>query len=253
MDEGSIRLVTVGDDSGMCHSANLAMCECYDEGIMRNTNLMVPCEEFEEAAAMIRERPGLCVGLHSTLNAEWDDPRWKWGPVLAPDEVPSLVNEEGQFFQTTQALNDNDPDPDEMLAEVRAQLELARSEGLTVTFLSTHMGWSWIRDMESRLEEFARAEGLIFRPEGVTRLPEAPAETEDPIEGLKARLEAAAPGTYYMGGHPGYDDEEMARFGHNGYRRVAQERDRDRRMMTDPRIVDYCRQAGIRPLRMDEV
>ncbi|MGD2176057.1 MAG: ChbG/HpnK family deacetylase, partial [Candidatus Brocadiaceae bacterium] len=72
MSQGTYRLLTVGDDSGMCHSANLAMCECYDGGIMRNTNLMVPCPAFEEAAEMIRERPGLCVGLHTTLNSEWD-------------------------------------------------------------------------------------------------------------------------------------------------------------------------------------
>lgn len=253
MEEAGIRLVTVGDDSGMCHSANLAMCECYDGGIMCNTNLMVPCPEFEEAAAMIRERPGLCVGLHSTLNAEWDDARWKWGPVLPAEEVPSLVNEEGHFFQTTQALHDNDPEPDEMLAEVQAQLELARSQGLTVTFLSAHMGWSWVKDMDERLTEFARAERLIRRPEGVRRLPAALQEIEDPIEGLIARLRAAAPGAYYLGGHPGYDNEEMAQFGHEGYRRVAQERDLDRRLMTDPRIVDYCREAGIRPLRMDQV
>ena len=45
-----VRLVTVGDDSGMCHSANVAMCECFDGGIMRNTNLIVPCAAFEEAA-----------------------------------------------------------------------------------------------------------------------------------------------------------------------------------------------------------
>jgi hypothetical protein len=220
---------------------------------MRNTNLMVPCPAFEEAAEMIRERPGLCVGLHTTLNSEWDHPDWKWGPVLPPEEVPSLVNERGHFFQSTQQLAGNDPDPDEVIAELQAQLDRAREHGVEVTFASTHMGWSWIGDLAERFAEWAEAEGLLHGYSGVERLPGVEGEFEDPVEQMLARLRAAGPGTYAIGGHPGYDNEEMAQFGHEGYRRVGAERDRDRRLMTDPRVVEYCAAEGISAIRRDEV
>ncbi len=251
MSENRIRLVTRGDDSGMCHTANVAVRDAFRKGILRNTSLMVPCPALEEAAQMFAELPGLCVGLHAALNSEWDAPRW--GPVLAADEVPSLVDENGHLFQTTQALHDNDPVPEEMMAEIQAQLDLARREGLEIAYVDCHMGFSWIDEMEERVADFARREGLIYRPAGLSRLPEIEGEYESPAEGLMARLEAAEPATYLLVGHPGYDNDEMQALGHPGHRDVAAARDRQRRMFMEPPIVEYCESHGVEPIRFTEL
>jgi hypothetical protein len=39
---------------------------------MRTVEVMVPCPWFPEAAALLRENPGLDVGVHITLTSEWE-------------------------------------------------------------------------------------------------------------------------------------------------------------------------------------
>ena len=247
-----IRLITRGDGSGMCHSANTAVLEAFEKGILRNTSMMVPCPAFDEAAEMYRDLDGLCLGLHATLNAEWD--LVKWGPVLPPDEVPSLVDEHGHLPQTTQALHERGVVPAEMMAEIQAQLDLARSKGLDIAYVDTHMGFTWVDEMADRMAAFAEREGLIYR-HPVGRLPDAEGEFADPAERLIARLDAADPGTYLFVTHPGHDDEEMRRFGHPGLApgQVAREREWDRRVFTDRRIVEYCAANGVEPVRWTDV
>jgi hypothetical protein len=252
MAQTGIRLIARGDDSGMCHSANLAVLEAFEKGILRNTSMMAPCPAFEEAAEMYRDLDGLCLGLHATLNSEWDTP--KWGPVLPPDEVPSLVDERGHLPQTTQQLHERGAAPGEMMAEIRAQLDLARSRGLEIAYVDTHMGFTWVDEMADRVAAFAEREGLIYR-HPVDRLPNVEGEFADAVERLIARLDAAGPGTYLFVTHPGYDNEEMRRFGHPGLEpgQVARERDWDRRVFVDTRIVEYCAASGVEPVRWTDV
>ena len=92
-----IRLITRGDDCGAALSGNAAIRDAFREGILRNTSVMVPGPVVEEAAQMLAHERDLCFGLHCTLTAEWD--RVRWGPVLPPDRVPSLVDRRGHFYQ----------------------------------------------------------------------------------------------------------------------------------------------------------
>ena len=85
------------------------------------------------------------------------------------------------------------------------------------------------------------------------RLPQVNVEG-DPVEQLIAQLDAAPPGQYLIVGHPAYDNEEMRALGHEGYPGdvVAAEREWQRRIFVDPRIVAYCRENGVKPMRYDE-
>lgn len=247
-----IRLITQGDDCGSNHSANAAILEAYRRGILRNASLMAPCAGIVEAAALFAGEPGLCCGLHLTLNAEWDSVRW--GPVLPPSAVPSLVDEDGRFFRTTQRLHDNDPKPSEILAEMQAQLDLVRSLGFSPVFADVHMGFTWVAaGLEEALDDWCARNGLLNAGRTYRPLPEVKT-TGDPVERLIASLEAAAPGQYSLIGHPAYDDEEMRALGHSGYpgEAVAASRDWERLLFTDPRILRYCREQGVVPIRHDE-
>lgn len=253
MIESRIRLVTRGDDSGSCHSANVAIRDAFEKGILRNTSLMVPCPAFEEAAEILRDLPGLCVGLHATLNAEWD--RVRWGPVLPPEEVPSLVDANGYLFQTTQALAENEAGPDEMMAEIQAQLDLARSRGVDIRYIDCHMGFTWIGDMADRVVGFAEREGLVHRPQGVRRLPSVDGDFDNMVAELVARLSAAEPGTYIVVGHPCYDTEEVRDFCHPGITPGSEGPGRDwqRRMFMDQEVLDCCEANGVEPIRYTEI
>lgn len=118
MSQAKIRIITRGDDSGSCHSANKAILDAFQKGVLRNTSIMAPAPTFFEAAEMYKGVGELCVGLHGTLNDEWNTHRW--GPVLGANEVPSLVMADGTFFKSPRDLWPNNPNYDEILAELKA-------------------------------------------------------------------------------------------------------------------------------------
>ena len=45
------------------------------------------------------------MGIHLTLNSEWKN--YRWGPASGRDMVPTLVDADGYFFSTSEALNRN--------------------------------------------------------------------------------------------------------------------------------------------------
>ena len=238
------QLVVRGDDGGSCDSANAAILEAFQNGILRNTSLMATGSALDEAAELLRDLNGLCLGLHVTLTSEWD--AVKWGPVLSPGRVPSLVDENGHFFPSTRALAANHPHPDEMMAEASAQLTRLRSKGLSISYLDDHMGVGHVGTFKTRLEGFAKEEGLNFVSGSPPRLPRLETSLEDPATSTTAtfiaRVRAAPPGTYLVITHPGHDAEDMRAYHHAGLAagEVARQRDADRRMLTDRGVIAFC-------------
>jgi predicted glycoside hydrolase/deacetylase ChbG (UPF0249 family) len=215
---------------------------------------MVPAPVFRAAALMYRDMEDLCVGLHATLTDEWNTNRW--GSILGAEAVPSLVRPDGTFFKTTQPLWQNKPDYDEILAELKAQLDLARSQGLDIGYMDTHMDFSWFDGLEVHLSAFAKSEGLVYRPEGLSRLPKIEGEFADPVEQLLATLDEAEPGkTYLVVGHPCYDTEDIQQmtYGDHLPGEIARERDWQRRMFMDDRVIEYFRKNDVQPISYTEV
>lgn len=244
MTNSPIRLVTRGDDAGSCHSANAAILEACRKGILRNVSIMVPGPAFEEVASMFADLPHVCFGLHVTLNAEWDGP--KWGPVLPSEQVPSLVDKQGHFFTTPNVLQEHNASGSEMIAEVQAQLQIARRSGLNISYLDEHMGVGWVGDLRPRLADLAAQEGLVDA-HSLRHLPTIKSFSGSLVDHLIASLEAAPPGDYVFVTHPGYDAPDMQCFGHAGLTpgQVARERDADRQLWLDTELRDYCEQQGI--------
>lgn len=247
----SIRLYTRGDDLGSAISANRAFCEAFEKGILRNASAMFCTPHIEDAAARLASEKRLCVGLHMTMNAEWD--RVRWGPVLPPAKVPSLVDKNGHFFKTTKELHERNPSEAEVCAELQAQLDKGRRLGFTVSYADSHMGWPWvIPGFTERIARWCEKEGLLYSESRMKGLPKVE-HVGDPVEQLIAKLEAAEPGDYMVVGHPAYDNAEMRTLGHSGYEgdKVATGREWERRLFSDPRIVAYCRDKGVQPTRFD--
>jgi len=220
---GEIKLIIRGDDIGFCHAVNVACIKAYKEGILRTVEVMVPPPWFNEAAKLLRENPGLDVGVHLTLTSEWD--LYKWKPVLPVTEVPSLVDKDGYFFSRTTANPVYDkfysspysfleakPKLDEVEKELRAQIEIAIREIPSVTHLSCHMGTALAtEELKSLVRKLAqeyklpligdtgvKSAGSLFRI--------APEKKEETLVEI---LENLKPGLWEVGCHPGLDTPEM--------------------------------------------
>lgn len=119
------------DDLGSSHAANVGIYDALRDGIATSATLMVPAPWARHAAAQYR---GEDVGVHLTLNAEYD--LYRWGPIT---HAPSLLDGDGGFPRTLEDLWDH-ADVDEVRKELRAQVERAIYWGFDVSHLDNHMG-----------------------------------------------------------------------------------------------------------------
>ena len=130
-------LIVHADDLGMAHSINRASIKGLESGLVSSASIMIPCPWLPEIADYARNHPEADLGLHLTLTSEWT--RYRWGPILAKERVPSLLDSNGYFYPTeTEAAAHIDPKEAE--AEIRAQIARAKLLGIQPTHLDSHMG-----------------------------------------------------------------------------------------------------------------
>jgi predicted glycoside hydrolase/deacetylase ChbG (UPF0249 family) len=132
------RLVIIHtDDIGMCHASLQAFKDLWKFGTITSGAVMVPCPWFPATAQMCRENPEIDMGVHATLNAEWEN--YRWSPLSARDPASGLLDADGYFHQWQDAVYQNTK-PEAVEAEVNAQIERALAAGIDVTHVDSHMG-----------------------------------------------------------------------------------------------------------------
>lgn len=132
------RLVIIHtDDIGMCHASVQAFKDLWAFGSISSGATMVPCPWFPAVAQMCKENPDMDMGVHATLNAEWES--YRWGPVSTRDTASGLMDEAGYFHQWHPAVYEN-ANPDAVDAELNAQIEKALTAGIDITHVDSHMG-----------------------------------------------------------------------------------------------------------------
>jgi len=154
-----VYLIIRSDDAGMSHSVNMALEKLIATGFPVSVSVMFPTPWYQETVDILKRHPELAVGIHLTLNSEWKN--YRWGPVLGRTAVPSLVDADGYFFPSSEALHQNHPDLKEVEKELRAQIERARGSGLKIDYVDYHMGTA-VRYPEFReiAERLAKEYGL---------------------------------------------------------------------------------------------
>ena len=130
-------LIVHADDIGLAQSVNAASNSAFASGGITSGSIMVPCPWFVDFAEHYKSHPDLDVGIHITLTSEWD--YYKFGGVLPSTEIPSLLDENGYFYPTTEEVGQF-ADPVEAENEIRAQIDRAIAYGIKPTHLDTHMG-----------------------------------------------------------------------------------------------------------------
>jgi predicted glycoside hydrolase/deacetylase ChbG (UPF0249 family) len=126
------------DDIGMNHSVNMAVEKMAQTGLPFSASVQFTCPWYQEAVEILKKYPNVSVGVHLTLTSEWKN--YRWGPVLGRSAVPSLVDTEGYFPQSTRAFNHNGHKIDEIEKELTAQIDRAMRSGLKITYIDPHMG-----------------------------------------------------------------------------------------------------------------
>lgn len=131
-------LIINADDVGMSSECNDGAFQAIQSGIMTSASLMVPAPAFDDAVSLARQNPKISWGLHLTLTSEWATNSRRWKPVLKSTDVSSLVDNQGFFWKTTEEVATKGKIV-EVEKELRAQIDLALSHGITITHLDTHM------------------------------------------------------------------------------------------------------------------
>jgi len=241
-----IKLIVRADDMGFSKAANLACIKGYKEGIITTVEVIVPGPWFLDAAKLLRENPGLDVGVHLTLTSEWDN--YKWGPVT---QAESLVTEDRYFHTRTEKVAELKIDPDELETELRAQIELALKHIPQVSHLSDHMNVAMCHPAVTKLfEKLSREYKLPFSPNGLTESFELwsvpPEEKED---FLAESVNGLTSGLWECICHPALNNEETQGIEGSAYDadiRMAIHREATANAVTSERIKNIIKQRNIR-------
>ncbi|MFB9274770.1 polysaccharide deacetylase family protein [Cohnella cellulosilytica] len=127
-------LVVNCDDFGQSKPMNQAIMHLLEERRVSSATIMAPAPGFEEAAEWCRRRGAVNIGLHLTLNSEFDAVRWA---SLTGDA--SLHDEGGHMHKTVEAF-ERLADTGAVLKELGAQYEKAVRAGLRLSHADNHMG-----------------------------------------------------------------------------------------------------------------
>jgi hypothetical protein len=198
------------DDVGMSHSVNMGMQRLVETGMPVSVSVMFACPWYQEAVEILKRHPQVAVGIHLTLNSEWKN--YRWGPVLGRVAVPSLVDAEGYFFPSTEALHQNKPDLAEMENELRAQIQRAVRSGLKIEYVDYHMGtataYPEFREVTERLAgEFGLGMSEYFGE--AMESPQYDAAPNRKADSLVALIHRLPAGVTAVITHVGIDDAEL--------------------------------------------
>jgi hypothetical protein len=246
-------LIPRADDYGSHPEATRAILEACRVGWVKNVSVLVVAPRAAEAARELARYPHVCVGLHFSLSAEWQHER-----CSPASGARALCDEEGSFPPEPSVLHERKLGADILVAEVRAQFELASRIGLDVRYLDEHMGCGWIgvNPTGTKLADVIREEcarrGVIYHTDRCSSYIGAelgPAEY--------AKQVASSSTDVLLVTHPAYDEGSIAadRFRHvpDERGREAKLRRRDLDLLLDPALPRELAKLGIELLRYDEV
>ena len=250
-----IRLIVKGDDMAAGHGINVATIDAYKRGVLTTTNVIVPGPWFPEAARLLKENPGLDVGVHLALTSEWDNVKWR--PL---SHAPSLVDADGYFFPMVNPRAGAAPGTSikesrwtigDVERELRAQLDMAKRHLPQATYTWNHMGFTSVSpEVATLVLRLSKEYGLLVPSEAGIQMIGRVYEGKDPgavkADKLAAKLETLGPGLWLHIDHAATDDPEMRAYGHAGYEWVAADRSAVLEAWTSPKVREVITRRGIK-------
>lgn len=255
------------DDLGAFHSVNEACIQTYRSGIARSVEVMPVAAWYPEGVKLLKENPGLDVGLHLVLTSEWENVKWR--PLT---HCPSLTDENGYFYPMIfpnpaypgQAMLEQNWDIKEIEQEFRAQIEMALKSFPQLSHLSGHMlstGFNKeVNELVLRLakeydlpsiDRMSSTKDYQFTYIGYDGPKRTPEEKEASFIKSLNKLE---PGKRYLFlDHPALDNDEMKNVFHISYEDVAFDRQGVTDLLTSPRVKKVIEEKGIKLISIKEL
>lgn len=270
------------DDIGMLNSTVTAWTDLADSSAMTSASVMAPCPWFPAAAREMSAHKNADVGVHMTLNSEWE--KMRYAPLSTSDMKSALFDEEGYFPNNTKAVQDH-VDPDEVAVELKAQMDRTLAAGVDVTHIDSHMGTvfhprlleSYVRvgfayqvpalvmranrakliemgfqeEIAGQVEaalDFIENQGMpLFDSIQMMPLREATTPAKR-LKLIKKMLEDYGPGLHYLIFHPAEDSSELHAVAPDWKARAG-----DYKLLKNPKLDQIIKDAGITPIGMREV
>lgn len=239
------RLIVNADDFGLTRGVSRGILECYQNGIVTSTTLMVN-RGADPAQLEALRSSGLGVGLHVNLTLGT--------PISDPRRVASLLDGEGQLVRDP-CVQAERAKPDEARIEMGNQIEeFQRLMGRFPTHLDSHHHVAKDGALLDLLCFFAHALRIPMRAQDAqvrARARKDRIRTPDHFMGesgpdpywsrerVLEQLVALPPGVSEFMTHPGYFDEELA------YSRYGKQRETEVAGLTAPEARALLTREGI--------
>jgi CubicO group peptidase (beta-lactamase class C family)/predicted glycoside hydrolase/deacetylase ChbG (UPF0249 family) len=260
------RLIVRGDDMGFTHSCNMASIESYEKGIETSVEVMAVTPWFPEAVRLLKENPGVDVGIHLSITSEWDNVKWR--PLT---NCPSLVDKNGYFFPMMDpnpnypglAIKEKKWNLEEIEKEFRAQIELTILNIPQVSHISGHMGSTTFDKIVAEMTRKLAAEynladvstnlksdyGIIGT--GYDGPGKGFANKEASFISMLNKLEPGK--SYLFVDHPAHNDPETQAIYHLGNLDVATDRQDVTNVFTSEKVKNVIREKGIELVSYNDI
>ncbi len=127
------RLLVVADDLGLTPGVNAGIAHAFRDGILTSASLLAGTPHFQQTVALVRDLPGLKVGIHLSLVGG--------RPVLPPSRVPGLApggSFRGSWRRFVPPWLSGRIPAAEIRDEWRAQIARAAEAGIRPSHLDSH-------------------------------------------------------------------------------------------------------------------
>lgn len=150
-----MKLILNADDFGLTESVNLGIADCFRAGTVKSTTIMMNQPGVSHASQIYKSGLIHEVGLHFTVTSG--------KPISDPKLIPTLVDENGFFFDRAALFNKSDVSSDEVKRELLAQYQAAIDSGFNINHIDSHHFASAYRPLKVGFTQAANEIGLPVR------------------------------------------------------------------------------------------
>ncbi|CAK1704030.1 chitin disaccharide deacetylase [Vibrio crassostreae] len=150
-----MKLILNADDFGLTESVNLGIADCFRAGTVKSTTIMMNQPGVSHASQLYQRGLIHEVGLHFTVTSGKS--------ISSPKLIPTLVDENGHFFDRKALFNKSDVSSDEVFRECMAQYQAALDAGFNINHIDSHHFAGAYRPLKIGFTQAANEIGLPVR------------------------------------------------------------------------------------------
>lgn len=247
------KLIINADDFGLTEGCNKGIIKCMTEGVVTSSTLMINMPKAKHAVYMAKENGITSLGIHLNLTCG--------KPVLPKDEVQSLVDEDGYFYNRI-AKSIKNINLKEAKNELEAQVNKFLDTGLKISHLDGHhhiQMYDGIKDIVIELckkyEVPMRHCNKIHRKYCIDKN----VKTTDyfdmnfygdnvTVDSLKDIINGYEDGTIEIMTHPSYIDEELKEI--SSY---SINREKELEVLTNTEFIKWLEDRGIELISFNDI